>query len=144
MNITQILFRATEDKTTGCWLLPATNGGYASRLRVDGKNVQAHRYVYEELFGPMPEGLQADHLCRVRNCVNPMHMEPVTSGENTRRGVNANREKTHCPRGHEYTPENTYISKGKTHNSRKCRICSNAKDRARYRARSNAREGGSP
>lgn len=123
-----ILAKATEDKETGCWLVPAGADGYGINVRLNGKTSRPHRAVYEFLFGPAPEGLQMDHLCRTRNCVNPMHMEPVTSGENTRRGVSANREKTHCPQGHPYDR----VKKGRTHDSRACSICDNARARERY------------
>ena len=73
----------------------------------------AHRYAYEELVGPIPEGLQLDHLCRNRSCVNPDHLEPVTCRENLRRGETlnaANLAKTHCPAGHPYAGENLSIT----------------------------------
>ncbi|KKN74894.1 hypothetical protein LCGC14_0386430 [marine sediment metagenome] len=102
-------------KTDTCWLWRGvTSQGYGrSPIRCDGKYIYAlaHRVAYEELVGPIPEGLQLDHLCRVRNCVNPAHLEAVTSGENTRRGDTGknNAIKTHCPKGHPYDEENTRI-----------------------------------
>lgn len=106
----------------GCWLWQ----GYVDRkgygiVRWDGKSRKAHRVTYESLIGPIGDGLQIDHLCRVRNCVNPAHLEAVTMLENIARSIPGNTLKTHCPKGHEYTPENTYTSKvGKRH----CRACS--------------------
>lgn len=104
-------FWETVDKTEGCWLWlgAASVGGYgqfyAGRLWPSGSQgkVYAHRYAYELLVGPIPEGLDIDHLCRVRNCVNPDHMEPVTHRENMLRGdtvVARNAMKTTCTKGH--------------------------------------------
>lgn len=73
----------------GCWIwnAKARRGGYGL-IGIDGKSYRAHRWMYEQLVGPIPEGLQIDHLCRVRECVNPAHLEPVTHAENGRRGKN--------------------------------------------------------
>lgn len=82
----------------------------------------AHRVAYEWARGPIPDGLTIDHLCRRRPCVNPWHMEPVSSVENVMRGQSAwaiNARKTHCLRGHEFTPENTYRHRG----TRSCKQC---------------------
>jgi hypothetical protein len=78
--------------------------------------------AYEWLVGPIPDGFQIDHLCRVRNCVAPDHLEAVTQQENLRRGEAGanNKIKTHCPHGHEYTPENTLVNRS---GSRVCVIC---------------------
>lgn len=114
------------DKTSspaGCWLWTGhINGsGYGT---MGGRSV--HRLVYIELVGPIPDGLQLDHLCRIRNCVNPAHLEPVTAAENVRRGDGPggrNARKTHCKNGHTLTPENVYIRRG-----RNCRICARARN----------------
>lgn len=89
--------------------------------------VLAHRYAYELLVGPIPEGLHIDHLCRVRLCVNPAHLEAVTCHENNRRSTSptaVNAKKTHCPRGHEYTEENTYFAP--PDGRRMCKPCARA------------------
>jgi hypothetical protein len=117
----------------GCWLWTGYSDakGYG-RLNFNGRPQKAHRAVYEALVGPIPDGLQLDHLCRVRGCVNPAHLEPVTLAENVRRGLvgSINRQKTHCPRGHEYTVETTYTSSaGKRH----CKVCANRDERKAYR-----------
>jgi hypothetical protein len=72
----------------------------------------AHRYAYMAYRGPIPKGTEIDHLCRIRDCVNPAHLEPVPHVVNIRRGDTGinNREKTHCPYGHEYDAENTRIA----------------------------------
>lgn len=88
----------------------------------------AHRFAYRFLVGPIPEGLDLDHLCRNTLCVNPKHLEPVTKAENNYRGNSwsgRNTRKTHCPQGHPYDEANTYLWRG----HRICRACS--RERAR-------------
>lgn len=83
----------------------------------------AHRFAYELIVGPIKPGLQIDHLCRVRRCCNPEHLEPVTRKVNILRGESPtakNARKTVCPRGHKYDEENTYLSK---EGKRQCKIC---------------------
>ena len=81
----------------------------------------AHRFFYERLVGEIPNNLVIDHLCRNRSCVNPEHLEAVSISENVKRGKpnNGQRNKTHCPKGHEYTKDNTYVNG----NRRTCREC---------------------
>lgn len=109
---------------TGCWLWKGktTTNGYGKFSKGSGHTPRAvHRITYEHYNNlDIPEGMQLDHLCRHRNCCNPDHLEVVTPSENTMRQDHANRNKTHCPHGHEYTEENTAItSQGK----RRCRMC---------------------
>lgn len=89
----------------------------------------AHRISYEMLIGPIPSGLQLDHLCRVRHCVNPQHLEPVTNRVNSLRGISLpaqNHRKTHCPQGHAYTPDNVYYH-GAGNRWRICATCQKAR-----------------
>lgn len=123
-------FWGKVDKTDGCWLWNASrkDDGYG-RFWLDGRMVYAHRTAYELLVGPIPEGLQLDHLCRTPACVNPEHLEPVTQQENILRGIGIpviNARKTHCPSGHPYDTENTILYE----NRRYCRPCQRAHIRA--------------
>lgn len=83
-------FWAKVDRTTGdaCWPWTARldRDGYGTLKMPTGRSIRAHRFAYELLVGPIPEGLVIDHLCRNRRCVNPAHLEPVTAEENWRRG----------------------------------------------------------
>lgn len=98
------------------WAKAPNKAGYGTHW-VEGKVYRAHRFVYEALVGEIPEGLVLDHLCKNKLCVNPDHLEAVTQKVNMERGLHA--QKTHCPHGHEYTPENTYLYD----NRRTCKTC---------------------
>ncbi len=87
-----------------------------------GGILKAHRVAYELVVGPIPEGLEIDHLCRVSSCVNPAHLESVTHLTNMRRGIAA---RATCRQGHPWTPENTAIVPGR--GTRLCRTCSRAR-----------------
>jgi len=116
---------------TGCWLWQGCrdSNGYGhlrTPIREGGKYVKAHLAVYRHLVGPVPEGLELDHLCCNPPCVNPDHLEPVTHEENMRRGLWAT--KRHCPQGHPYDETNTYIA---SRGDRQCRICMYTRNRNR-------------
>jgi len=120
-------------KTETCWLWTASKtwDGYGQFAR-DGRLVKAHRWSWEQLRGPIPDGLVIDHLCRVRACVKPDHMEVVTIRENTNRGRSANRDKTCCPAGHSYAGDNLYVNPD---GERICRACRNEGKRKSRRGR---------
>lgn len=118
-----------------CWLYAGYKNtiGYGQIFyTVNGKTKYeyAHRVSYETFIAPIPEGLAIDHLCSVRHCINPLHLEAVSLRTNTLRGrgVLVNKLKTHCPLGHEFTLENTL------YNSKRWRICKTCETarRARY------------
>ncbi len=110
----------TFDKESGCWLWQGTldRDGYA-RFQYG----RGHRWAYQHFVGSIPQGLELDHLCRVRHCVNPEHLEPVTTRTNQLRGNGVsgiNARKTHCKRGHPFNEVNTYI---RPDGHRDCRTC---------------------
>jgi len=130
----------------GCWIWMASlnHRGYGKFSVIEGgkrKYKNAHRIVYEFCCGPVAPNLDMDHLCRTRQCVNPDHLEPVTRGENIRRGDTGlrNASKTHCLRGHAYTEDNIYIVR-RTNKpgmvGRRCRICELAKAKVARERRS--------
>jgi len=126
----------------GCWLWTASKDrkGYG-KFKMAGRVHRAHRVSYEMHVGPIPDGLELDHLCRNRMCVNPDHLEPVTTQENLLRGdtiAACNAAKTHCPQGHEYAGDNLYIDK---RGRRFCRTCARERDRKRYQRKKEAQRG---
>lgn len=119
---------------SGCWIWMGAcdKDGYGF-LSNDSRMMRAHRFFYESKVKSIPPGLTIDHTCRVRCCVNPSHLEPVTIKVNTLRGTSAgaiNAAKTHCIHGHELSGANLYIRK----DGRGCRAC-NALSARKYKER---------
>ena len=121
--------KITIHPETDCWIWKGAknNFGYGV-IYADGKTKKATRVTYEKLRGPIPDGLVLDHFlypgaCVGPGCVNPNHLVPTTRSANAGRTAWARR--THCPKGHEYTPENTIIEdthrgRGKGRRCKKC------------------------
>ena len=106
------------------WTGSLRGGGYA-RTTMEYRGYAGHIIMYQLFVGQIPDGLVLDHLCRVRHCVNPAHLEPVTSRVNIHRGegfAGKNARKTHCLNGHPLSGDNLL----KSANSRVCRVCRNA------------------
>ena len=133
-------FAKVVETASGCWLWTASKDadGYGVFSgRPEGGTIRAHIWAYEFLICPVPDGLVLDHLCRKRSCVNPWHLDPVTSAVNTLRGESmqaANAAKTRCKRGHPFTEDNTYIT---ATGSRSCRVCQSI-HRANHRTKRSA------
>lgn len=140
---TEVTFWPKVKKTVNCWLWTGAPDslGYG-RVKVNGRSLMAHRVAWEFLRGPIPNGFTLDHLCRVRHCVNPDHLEPVTLRENILRGTGVAALHAHqqtCVHGHPFTPDNCYC--GPHGRERQCRTCNNARSRV-YRQRNKKKSGG--
>jgi len=127
-----------ETDANGCWPWMGArtgggNGGYGQirvplgQDTVKWRRVPAHRFLFEIYYGPLPDGLELDHLCRNRRCVNPFHMEAVTGRVNILRGTAPsaiNSRKTHCSKGHPLAGDNLKLERNKTGQvQRRCRTC---------------------
>jgi hypothetical protein len=126
--------KTEPEPNTGCWLWTgALNyAGYGVFCR-DGRKHRAHHVGYEHYIGPVPDGFQLDHRCRVRSCVNPDHLRAVTSRQNTLAPGSAsptaqNAAKTRCLHGHPLVGDNLMLKRGR----RECRECNRARCRRYY------------
>lgn len=139
------IFAHVRIDSAGCWRWTGRinqQTGYA-QFSYKGRTTYGHRLSHETFIGPIPEGLTIDHLCRVHDCANPRHLEAVTVDVNIKRSpvqvTTLNAAKTHCYKGHEFTPENTMrVGRGR---GRRCRECSRTYQRTylpAYRARKKA------
>lgn len=135
--VERFLEKVSPEPNSGCWLWTGAvkARGYGA-FWAWGRSREAHRVSYELFVGPIPMGLQMDHLCRNSSCTNPSHLEPVTLQENVRRSIAAGghvsvrrKKQRHCKRGHEFTPENTC----RHHDGgRICRACKHINYRRTY------------
>jgi len=130
-----VRFQAKVEHVGDCWVWTAADDGQGyGRFGLKGRMVSAHRWMYEQTVGEIPDGLELDHLCRNPSCVNPAHLEAVVHQENMRRSEPANR--THCPAGHSYA-----LRGGKRAGKRYCRECNRLR-MARVRATDGAHNEG--
>ncbi len=120
--------KCIPEPNTGCWLWIGAHHarGYGHMAWSDRKNRRAHQIAWETVNGPVPAGLELDHVvCDNPGCCNPAHLRAVTHQQNVTRartGWRQQAEKTHCKHGHEFTPENTRIVPGR-YPERACRKC---------------------
>jgi hypothetical protein len=129
--------KVSKQPGDGCWFWTSAldAGGYPILWIGGGRSVRAHRFAYGLIVGPIPDGLTLDHLCRVRHCVNPSHLEPCTAGENAKRSPNApynvKAASDRCARSHLFDEQNTALHNGR----RECRACAALKARERRAAK---------
>lgn len=133
-------YRVEVHQPSGCWQWRGTieRWGYGQfSLGKKAGKFRAHRVAYSVLIGPVPDGMQLDHLCRNNGCVNPDHLQVTTGRINTLRGYGTsgmNARKTHCKRGHELSGDNIY----QYGNRRSCKLCKTVTSRAAYSRRKEA------
>ncbi len=131
-------FMSKITKVNNCWLWNAgTNfkdyGNFSITINGKTKTYRAHRFIYEYINGPISEGLLVCHSCDTPRCVNPEHLWLGTVSDNAIDSVNKKRhgmtKKTHCPQGHEYTPDNIYTRASRAKYARECRLCRRIKSK---------------
>lgn len=129
-------FEKVEKSSDGCWRWIGAHHQEGYGVFNMGRLMGAHRWIYQEVFGPIPNGFEIDHLCKVTACIRPSHLEAVTPSENVKRSsswhhfVESASKVRECPQGHQYTDENTYIDK---QNCRHCKECQRQRSKERWR-----------
>ena len=130
MNAEGFWSRVIKSETCWLWTGSTTQEGYGN-LRWDRGYAYAHRVAFEILRGAIPDGMVIDHLCRIRNCVNPAHLEPVTAAVNIRRGLTSYELRTTCKRDHDITdPANVRTDAAGGRQCRKCDVIRAARRRS--------------
>lgn len=143
LSLKQRILSNIKINSNGCWIWQrrVQSNGYGQisvGSRTDGtnKNTTAHRISYITFNGEIADGLQIDHLCKVRVCVNPDHLEAVTAKENVHRSnakFKQQIKRTHCPKGHEYSEDNMYTYKTRIGGiCRNCKTCMKERTKNRY------------
>lgn len=122
---TRLAEKYVVNADTGCWQWTASTSNKRDKwvyglISVRGALQMAHRVMYELARGPVPDGLELDHVCRNTRCINPDHLEAVTHKENIARSANFQASKTECVNGHALSGENLYV---KPNGCRECRTC---------------------
>lgn len=140
----RIASKISGESECGCWIWGAAKTNGYGVVQFEGRVQRAHRVVYELLVkAPIPHGLQLDHTCRNRACVNPSHMEPVSGIVNNARSNSVSAKharQTQCLRGHDLVDGNVYLRKRGHNVERFCRACCRIRDNRRYARRKSARE----
>jgi hypothetical protein len=140
--IERFLAKIAVDPQTYCWLWTKSTfgGGYAQFMLRKGRNTGGHIFAYEHWVGPVPAGMQLDHDCRVKQCVNPDHVTPRTPAENVLRGLRGTTRLV-CKNGHWMLGENLVLHQRtrNTNPERMCRLCKQAAERRNYHRRKRSR-----
>ena len=135
LSVAERFWTKVQKTESGCWEWQAAVGNGYGQIRISGRCCRAHVLSYEWAKGPIPEGLELDHLCLNKLCVNPEHLEAVTHQENMSRVAGMGQacaKKTHCKYGHPFDLFNTYYVAG----TRRCKICGIRRQReCRHRKR---------